>query len=151
MDKNISNQQILLKQGIDWLKAHKDNLVDAFSESMAHSEELPYHRLPSLLRKLIAKDMVQDLIKRLESNSFDSEEVRKKIVSGMKKGANLQSLVISTDLLVATITSQANRDLSALPMTRDVLLSKTQYFASLIKSTAATATFEIEKAKLKQL
>jgi hypothetical protein len=115
----------------------------------AVSPELPYHLLPSFLRKLVAKDMLQDLIKRLDSHSYDADDIQKKMLTALKKGATLQSLAISINLMVATITAEAKRELADQPAVQLALLNKTAYFATLLKSTAATAAIEKERENSK--
>lgn len=149
MEIGLSRQQILLKEGVAWLKVRQKLLVEKIAEAMAADKNLPEHRLPSFLRKLVAKDMLQDLIKRLEENSFDAESAQKKMVSALKKGATVQSIVSSIDLMVSIISGDAQQQfISSSSATYDVLLNKTQYFATLLKSTAATAAIEQEKSKI---
>lgn len=147
MGNSQDNQQALLKQGVEWLKFRKDSLAEKLATEMANAPGLPGHQLPSFLRKLIAKDMLQDLIKRLESNSFDVEEVRKKMLSGLKKGATIQSLVVSVNLMEAVIITQAQQELADRPLVLASVLNKTTYFATLLKSTIANAVIENEKQK----
>src|SRR5689334_24400498 len=115
---------------------------------MAMQKELPEHRLPSFIRKLVAKDMIQDLIKRLDENTFDAESARKKMVSALKKGATLQSISMTMDLMLTVISTEVNRELAASPAIRDILLNKAHYFTTLLKSTLATAAIENEKSKM---
>jgi len=140
--------QALLRQGVAWLKTRQKTLVENLAYSMAMQKELPEHRLPSFLRKLIAKDMIQDLIKRIDENTFDAESARKKMVSAFKKGATLQSISLTMDLMLTTVTDTINRELALSPAIRDILLNKTRYFTTLLKSTLATAAIENEKSKM---
>ncbi len=145
------NQQFLLRQGVSWLKTNLPKLIEDLATKMADTPDLPVHRLPSFLRRAVAKDMLQDLIKRFESNSFDAEAVRKKMIGALKKGASLKDLVTSVDLMVEVITLNARPELNDSPAVRDVLLTKTAYFATLIKSTIANAAIEHEKGKISKL
>jgi hypothetical protein len=149
MEISSGSQQILLKQGVIWLNKRLNKLVDQLAADFAASPELPYHLLPSFLRKLVAKDMLQDLIKRLDSYSYDAEAIQKKMLAALKKGATMQSLAISINLMVATITAEAQRELADQPAMRMALLNKTEYFATLLKSTAATAAIEKERESAK--
>jgi len=138
----------MLKQGVVWLKSRLDVLVRNMVAGMDSQEDLTFNKLPGLIRKLVAKDMLQDLIKRLENNTFEAEEVRKKMTNGLKKGANMQSLVTCINIMVEVISTEARRGLAGQPEVRDIVLNKTEYFATLLKSSVATAAIELERAKM---
>lgn|GEM_PF-2073083 len=142
------SQQEMLKQGVVWLKSRLDVLVRNMVAGMDSQEDLTFNKLPGLIRKLVAKDMLQDLIKRLENNTFEAEEVRKKMTNGLKKGANMQSLVTCINIMVEVISTEARRGLAGQPEVRDIVLNKTEYFATLLKSSVATAAIELERAKM---
>lgn len=74
-------------------------MIDTLATELGNSPELPYQKLPSFLRKLVAKDMLQDLIKRLDSYSYDGAEVGKKMLNALKKGATVQSIVSGINLI----------------------------------------------------
>ena len=148
MEHGSGSPQALLRQGVAWLKTRQKILVENLADSMAMQKELPEHRLPSFIRKLVAKDMIQDLIKRLDENTFDAESARKKMVSALKKGATLQSISMTMDLMLTVISTEVNRELAASPAIRDILLNKAHYFTTLLKSTLATAAIENEKSKM---
>jgi len=144
----LISQQEMLKQGVVWLKSRLDVLVRNMVAVMDSQEDLTFNKLPGLIRKLVAKDMLQDLIKRLENNTFEAEEVRKKMTNGLKKGANMQSLVTCINIMVEVISTEARRGLAGQPEVRDIVLNKTEYFATLLKSSVATAAIELERAKM---
>jgi len=144
----LISQQEMLKQGVVWLKSRLDVLVRNMVAGMDSQEDLTFNKLPGLIRKLVAKDMLQDLIKRLENNTFEAEEVRKKMTNGLKKGANMQSLVTCINIMVEVISTEARRGLAGQPEVRDIVLNKTEYFATLLKSSVATAAIELERAKM---
>ncbi len=138
----------MLKQGVVWLKSRLDVLVRNMVANMDAEEDLTFNKLPGLIRKLVAKDMLQDLIKRLESSTFDAEDVRKKMTNGLKKGATMQSLVTCITIMTEVIGNEARRGFAGQPEVRDVLLNKTEYFATLLKSSVATAAIELERSKM---
>lgn len=150
MENSFGQQQVLLKQGIDWLRKRQDTLVNNLAERMEDSPQLNYQHLPAFLRKLVAKDMLNDLIKRIESNSYDASKAQAKMVDALKKGATINSLVSSIELMVATITKEAHEKLISQPEVSQALLNKTNYFATLLKSSAATAMIEYEKSKMRK-
>lgn len=144
----LSSQQELLKQGVVWLKSRLDLLVRNMVANMDSQEDLTFNKLPGIIRKLVAKDMLQDLIKRLENSTFEAEEVRKKMTNGLKKGATMQSLVTCITIMVEVISTEARRGLAGQPEVRDLLINKTEYFANLLKASVATAAIELERAKM---
>lgn len=145
---SIDNPQVLLKQGVAWLKTRQNKLVDQLVDRMAEEPELSYQRLPGFLRKLVAKDMYQDLIKRLENNALDADAVRQKMLDGLKKGADLKSLTVSVDLMTAIAVSEARQGLIGQPAMQNILINRIEYFSTLIKSICATAAIEYEKQKM---
>lgn len=143
------SQQFLLKQGIQWLKASKDKFAKDLVAEMNDAPELSQQRMPGFIRKLVAADMVNDLIKRIEENTFDAEAVQVKMLAGLKKGATVDSQVKSISLMVKVINDYAQPELAAYPQTRDLIISRVNYFAALLKSMVATASIEYERLKRK--
>jgi lysophospholipase L1-like esterase len=93
MNDNFSSPSILLKQGVGWLKSRQKKLAKNMVTQMAGENDIAQRKMPALLRRFVATDMVGDLIKRLETNSFESQETRRKMLRGLKRGATVQSMV----------------------------------------------------------
>ena len=130
---------MLLGQGIAWLKANLNKLTEDFVTGIEDLPDVPYQRLPGILRRVVAKDMLQDLIKRLETNVYDAQGAVKKLSNALKKGATLASVVSVVELMNNVITTRANQDLADQPEVLEVLLNKTNYFTTLLKSSLAGA------------
>lgn len=141
------SQQFLLKQGLTWLKTSKDKLARDLVNEMNNNPELSQQRMPGFIRKLVAADMLNDLIKRVEENTFDAEAVQVKMLTGLKKGATVESQVISISLMMKVIENCAKAELDAQPQMRDLIISRVGYFAALLKSMVATASIEYERTR----
>lgn len=139
MGKSFTSQQLLLGQGTAWLKANLNKLTEDFVTGIEDLPDVPYQRLPGILRRVVAKDMLQDLIKRLDTNVYDAQGAVKKLSNALKKGATLASVVSVVELMNEIITTRASQDLSAQPEVLEILLNKTNYFTTLLKSSLAGA------------
>ena len=139
MGKSFTSQQLLLGQGIAWLKANLNRLTEDFVTGIEDLPDVPYQRLPGILRRVVAKDMLQDLIKRLDANVYDAQGAVKKLSNALKKGATLASVVSVVELMNEIITTRASQDLAAQPEVLEILLNKTNYFTTLLKSSLAGA------------
>jgi hypothetical protein len=137
--KSFTSQQMLLGQGIAWLKANLNKLTEDFVTGIEDLPDVPYQRLPGFLRRMVAKDMLQDLINRLEDNTYDTQAATKKLSNALKKGATLASVVSVVELLNTVVSTRARQDLANQPEVLEVLLNKTNYFTTLLKSSLASA------------
>lgn len=143
MRKSFTSQQILLGQGVEWLKANLNKLTDDFVNGIEDLPEVPYQRLPGFLRRMVAKDMLQDLIKRLDTNTYDSQAAIKKLNNALKKGATLASVVSVVELMAQIIATRARQDMANQPEVLEVLLNKTDYFTTLLKSSLVGAAINL--------
>lgn len=139
MGKSFTSQQLLLGQGTAWLKANLNKLTEDFVTGIEDLPDVPYQRLPGIMRRVVAKDMLQDLIKRLDANVYDAQGAVKKLSNALKKGATLASVVSVVELMNEIITTRASQDLAAQPEVLEILLNKTNYFTTLLKSSLAGA------------
>lgn len=134
---------MLLGQGVEWLKVNLNKLTDDFVNGIEDLPEVPYQRLPGFLRRMVAKDMLQDLIKRLDTNTYDSQAAIKKLNNALKKGATLASVVSVVELMAEIIATRARQDMVDQPEVLEVLLNKTDYFTTLLKSSLVGAAIDL--------
>lgn len=142
------NQQANLEQAVVWLKNSTPQLIEEIAVGIGNSKDIPIHWLPQFLRKAVAKDMLLDLITRLETNVFDNEGARQKMFEALKKGASAKSIEASVNIMVATIRRLSSQELVRQPAILEIVLTKTEYIATLIKANLGSALVEYEKSKL---
>jgi hypothetical protein len=142
------NQQVNLEQAVIWFKKSTTQLIEEIAVGIGNSKDIPIHWLPQFLRKAVAKDMLTDLIARLETNVFDNEAARQKMFEALKKGASVKSIEASVNIMVATIRRLAFQELAQQPAILEIVLNKTDYIATLIKANLGAALIEYEKSKV---
>lgn len=147
-DSGGGKQLNLTEQAVIWLKKYSPELVLEISNAMGKTKDLNYSWLPQFLRKVVAKDMLDDLITRFESNTFDNLAVRDKMLNALKKGATAKSIEVGINLMVSVINQVGAAELKTHPQLLDVIITKTNYVTTLMKSNLASAVIEFERFKI---
>ena len=135
----------LTDQVVAWLKSQQSTIVNELAQEMGDSPAIPTQWLPSFLRKVIAKDMLDDLVTRLKDNIFNQEAATNKMLTALKRGAGGASVEAGIDLLLKVITHLAQQELMEQPILRKAVIDKSQYFVHLTKSCLSTAIIEHER------
>ena len=135
----------LVELGIQWLTAHREELLDIYIKSLAGLTSSAYYSnlSPQQLHALAANNL-DGLIRRLNGASFDHVKMTALFVTIFKSGIALEDLVSGTDHLLGVFRAKAAQDLALTqPQVYQALLDKVLYVGNLLKSTMAAAAIEV--------
>lgn len=137
----------LTRQGIDWLKAHREEFLFLTIKGI---NELRWRRRLQMADEQIAtvaNRNVSDIIERLEGKKLNSQELRDIFLSVLKNRGELESTILGLSQLNLTWSVKIRRDLAQQPEVAEVLIVKISYVISLLKSEVAAAIIEYEGQK----
>ena len=143
----ITTQVQLVRQGVEWLKANRDDLLEAMTDGMIEvARSFTYTRTDQEWRQ-VAMNYFGTLLKRLEETTYPHEEVKTAFVRFLRSGTQAQSFLDATSNFSKIIIARAHQALAAQPEVRDALSSKIDYVTNLLKASVGAAMIEVSESK----
>ena len=142
------NRQTLLRQGVEWVKARQDELVEEWKQCLAAGPYRVYQQMPEKRLHNFAALHVRGLIERLEHQlNFEVEQIKQTYVVYLERGLTFEELVGGIDLQHQALTAKVQRELVNSPQITPLLLNRVNYIVSLLKATLAAALIEYQSHK----
>lgn len=85
--------KVSLQPGIDYLRQHKDSLVEEYTRTLRAT-------LPVELAQMRAVQSIEGLISRLEGRPLDGKRLEKAITAAIRSGENIESLTASANSML---------------------------------------------------
>ena len=141
----MASKTELLKQGVAWIEAHREELLQLYTEALRGLTVTDYYRQlpPAFLYKMVASNLDGLRSRILVGGSFDHDGVKAGLVTSIKRGISLSDLIIATETIELVFRAKAEQDLAQTqPQVYEALINRVSYIGSLMKATMAAAAIE---------
>ncbi len=148
MSNEASQEQLLIKKGIEWIEFHRSELLNAFSDMLLNLPVACYRQMPPLDRRRLAEVNLNKVVQRLAGHPFPTEDYKSLFIIRINQGLRLSELTLMADGFYNTFCAQAFTGLIDQPQVYRVLTRRVDHMTRLLKTAMASAMIEAQGRNL---
>ncbi|HEX2915369.1 MAG TPA: hypothetical protein VH186_31690 [Chloroflexia bacterium] len=146
----FKTRQEQVQQGVEWLNKNRNHLIEVIRLALVNHPDISFKDEPFEYQYEVARDSLENLIKRLEGEIFAVDKVKQQFMEILKLGVLAKSLINIADMITDSLKSETRKGLKAQPSVVEALVERMDYTNMLTKSAIASAQIEFITQQLQK-